>query len=128
MFYKWLFKTLDMFVILSMGYMVYTKDFTYLNIVDAYFILVLGVTTLVFPLVVLIHQATPEAESTVKGIKALSLIVTGWWKQPYKISTTLTTVVLLSLTGYTFILAWYVVSTGCLMKYLYWCKSKQVKE
>jgi len=95
-----------------LGWMVYTGDYTYLNLVDIVYILLLLFVTIFAPLLGLIFIGGHKEESVTLMMKKWQEgMKKGLVKTIYKYILFAITVTLLVLSGHTFLVVWYIIST-----------------
>ncbi len=115
----------------AMGYMIYIDDFQYLNVITAYMIIILSISTFAVPVfwgiaAFAVESKDKDCEELIahcgKGVNFFYLL--------FLLIKTLITVPLMAMSGYALILAWYVVMRALTCKFFLWCKekSKEIKQ
>lgn len=115
---KYLSHVLSLMILSYMGYVTYTGDTTYINIVDVYYLFICILGSLSGGLVS-IGRNTLDKERCV----AMANIVSGL-RVYFKYVCFIASVILLAGLGYKYILLWYIFTTLGILELCYWCKRK----
>lgn len=113
------------FLTLSLGYMIYTGDYTYLNIVDVVYSLLLLVTTVLVTLTfLLLKLGLPNLEESFNEYK-VQLSSRGLISKIWGYLKNVLTIVVLTMSGHTFLLGWYIVCTLICIGFDNWLSNKE---
>ena len=109
----------------SLGYMIYTGNYSYLNVVDVVYSLLLLTLSLVIPLMFIIYQGdTPEIKASLTRFKKVMCgkgILSNLWKYS-KLGLSL---VVLAMSGHSIILGWSLVTTIMAISFINWLSKQE---
>lgn len=117
---KLLSEVLYWLMTLSLGWMIYTNNYTYLNIIDVVYSLLLVVTTVCVPLIFIVfsirHPSLEESFDKCKDSLCNKGLVSAIWSY----LKSLLSIVVLAMSGHTFILSWYILCTIMCIGFANW--------
>jgi len=110
----------------SLGYMIYTGNYSYLNVVDVVYTLLLLFVSLTTPLMFIAYQVdTPEIKTNLTKVKN-SMCGKGILSDLWKYSKVGLSLVVLAMSGHSIILGWYLVTTIMAISFMNWLSKQEV--
>lgn len=109
----------------TLGYMIYTNDYTYLNVVDAAYSIVLLISTVLVPFLFLVfHQGNGKNVDTARKTFKESFCGKSFLYMVWTYFKSGLSVVLLAISGHSFLLVWYIVVTVIVILFENWVRKQ----
>ena len=123
MFMKIVGNMMWVLVVSVMSYMVYTGNFAYLNVLDAYFYLLMLIGSVTVPLLWMVMLCAPDEEKVQDTIQTFAKKVNVWSLSFTGIKSAVS-LVLMAMCGYAFVLAYVIILEALTVRMYFWCDDK----